>query len=59
MTKVKCRFCGTTQTIPEKGRALKALRKGPPLPCQGNTNELAPAHLENAYSWDEHYEILD
>tara|TARA_B100001564_G_scaffold314178_1_gene288128 strand:+ start:1596 stop:1784 length:189 start_codon:yes stop_codon:yes gene_type:complete len=59
MTKVKCRFCGTIHTIDVKGAALKRLRKGPPTPCQGNTAKLAPRHLENVFSWDEHYEILD
>jgi hypothetical protein len=59
MTTVKCKFCGTIQTIPEKGLALKRVRAGPPLPCQGNTTKLAPGHLENVFSWDEHYEILD
>lgn len=63
MTTIKCRFCGTTTDIPESGRALQRLRKGPATPCPGNPMKLAPSHLESTclkdWGWDEHYEVLD
>jgi hypothetical protein len=59
MTRIKCRFCGIIQKIPQTGRKLAKIRKGPATPCKGDPMKLAPGHLENVWSWDEHYEVLD
>jgi hypothetical protein len=59
MTIIKCRFCGTIAEIPEEGRKLKKLRKGPPMPCKGDNSKLAPSHMEAVYSWDDHFQVLE
>lgn len=59
MTRIKCRFCGTEGFIPETGRALEKLRKGPPMACKGDNMKLKPPHMEAVYSWNEHFEVLE